>query len=311
MRYLFDSAIHALSFDVEEHFQVSAFASPIRRRHWDQFDSRVERNTKRICDLLALNETQATFFILGWVAERHPALVKYLADAGHEIASHGYGHELVTLQTPALFREDVRRAKNILEDLTGRPILGYRAPSFTITGETSWALSVLAEEGYLYDSSVYRRFSNGDGSPESCVSYHLVQTAGGPLWEVPLSTIRAWRLYVPVAGGGYFRLLPYQVLKALLKRIELQGSQLVMYLHPWEIDPDQPRMQGPLMSQFRHYLNLSKTEARLRCLLQDFRFGPIAEVVKPICDAYAPNGAVAMPLEEVAGKAAAMQLRIG
>lgn len=273
---------HALSFDLEEHFQVSAFWSPMRRRHWDQLESRVERNTRKIVDLLTMSGAKATFFILGWVAERQPALVKYLVDAGHEVASHGYGHELVTTQSPVVFREDVRKAKSILEDLSGRRVVGYRAPSFSITEGTKWALPILVEEGYLYDSSIYHKFRERCGGSQAAGRCYKIETPAGSLWEVPPSTMKTYGVHIPVAGGGYFRLIPYPVLKLFLRRIEKDGAQLVMYLHPWEIDPQQPRMQGPLLSKIRHYMNLKKTEQRLRLLLEDFSFGSIMEVIKPI-----------------------------
>jgi len=273
--------IHCLSFDVEEHFQVSAFWSESRRRKWDHYESRVESNTRKVANTLAAHGTKATFFVLGWVAERYPGLIKDLADQGHEIASHGYGHELVTTQTPEEFRQDVRKAKDILENLTGIPINGYRAPSFSITAKTSWALQILVEEGYLYDSSMYDRFhrskNNGriEGSSE-------IKTTAGTIWEIPLSTVNVLGFQIPVAGGGYFRLFPYAASKAFLKKLERRGTTVVMYLHPWEIDPEQPRMDGPWLSRVRHYINLHKTENRLICLLQDFRFAPIREVIGPI-----------------------------
>lgn len=273
---------HVLSFDVEEHFQVAAFWSAARRREWDQLSSRVERNTRKISDLLLEHSTGATFFVLGWVAERHPDLVKDLAQQGHEIASHGYGHELVSTQTPAQFREDVRRSKQILEDLIGRQVVGYRAPSFSISSRTEWAISVLIEEGYRYDSSIYNRFRSAQGSKAINTETYQLETRAGTIWEVSPSTMNACGLQLPVAGGGYFRLFPYAASKMFLKNLERQGSQLVMYLHPWELDPEQPRMDGPLLSKVRHYLNLGKTEQRLRWLLRDFSFAPINEVVRPI-----------------------------
>ena len=276
--------IHVLSFDVEEHFQVAAFWSVERRREWDQLTSRVERNTRKIADLLSEHSTKATFFVLGWVAERHPDLVKDLAQQGHEVASHGYGHELVSTQTPPQFREDVRRSKQILEDLIGKPVVGYRAPSFSITSQTEWAISVLIEEGYRYDSSIYDRFRSTQGRSVTRAGTYQIQTEAGTIWEVSPSTMNACGLQLPVAGGGYFRLLPYATSKMFLKNLEKQGSQLVMYLHPWELDPEQPRMDGPVLSKVRHYLNLGKTEQRLRWLLKDFSFAPINEVIRPIRD---------------------------
>ena len=273
---------HVLSFDVEEHFQVAAFWSVARRREWDQLASRVEDNTRKIADLLSEHSTKATFFVLGWVAERHQNLVKDLAQQGHEIASHGYGHELVSTQTPHQFREDVRRSKQILEDLIGKPVVGYRAPSFSITSRTEWAIPVLIEEGYRYDSSIYNRFRSTQGSRVSRAGTYQLKTEAGSIWEVSLSTMNACGLQFPVAGGGYFRLFPYATSKMFLKHLEKQGSQLVMYLHPWELDPQQPRMDGPVLSRVRHYLNLGKTEQRLGRLLKDFSFAPINEVIRPI-----------------------------
>lgn len=270
--------IHCLSFDVEEHFQVSAFWSDARRQEWDRYESRVGRNTRLLADLLAKHGMKATFFILGWVAERHPELVKSLAAQGHEVASHGYGHEIVTTLSPQRFRHDVRMAKNILEDLTGSPVVGYRAPSFSITSETEWALSILVEEGYQYDSSVYDRFHRTEKETLPAEMFQIHTPAGG-IWEVPPSTYKAMGFQIPVAGGGYFRLFPYAVSRTLLRRLESQGGTLVMYLHPWEIDPEQPRMDGPWLSQIRHYLNLGKTQARLSRLLADFKFGSIRDIV--------------------------------
>ena len=276
MSMMAERPIHCLTFDVEEHFQVSAFWSDERRQQWDRYESRVGENTRRLAELLAKHGTKATFFILGWVAERHPDLVKSLVAQGHEIASHGYGHELVHSQSPELFRQDVRRSKNILEDLIGNPVAGYRAPSFSITSDDSWALTILVEEGYQYDSSIYERFDRA-GTSRRCAGRLEIITPVGSLWEVPPSTYKALGFQIPVAGGGYFRLFPYAVSRTLLQRLESQGATLVMYLHPWEIDPQQPRMEGPWLSQTRHYMNLDRTENRLAALVADFRFGTIAQ----------------------------------
>ncbi|THJ19444.1 MAG: DUF3473 domain-containing protein [Nitrospira sp. CG24E] len=281
---------HVLSFDIEEHFQVAAFWSVGRRREWDHLASRVERNTRKIADLLSEDSTKATFFVLGWVAERHPGLVKDLVEQGHEIASHGYGHELVHTQAPEQFREDVRRSKQILENLIGRQVVGYRAPSFSITSRTKWALPVLVEEGYRYDSSIYNRFHGAQDRSMTGGGAYQLETRAGTIWEVSPSTLNACGLQLPVAGGGYFRLFPYAASKMFLKSLEKQGTQLVMYLHPWELDPEQPRMDGPVLSKIRHYMNLGKTEERLRSLLSDFRFAPIRDVVDPIRECLARPG---------------------
>ena len=267
---------HALTFDIEEHFQVSAFWTSERRQQWDRLESRVERNTMKIVEILASRSTKATFFVLGWIAERHPALVKRLAASGHEIACHGYGHELISNLSPAAFREDIRRSKDILENLTGRRVVGYRAPSFSIT---SWALEILVEEGFQYDSSINNRFrSSTTGTVGKSSNCYPIRTRSGVLVEIAPSTVTTLGVQLPVGGGGYFRLLPYNATRMLLKRLESQGSPLVIYLHPWELDPEQPRMKGTLLSKARHYLNLDKTEEGLRRLLDDFVFRPIGEV---------------------------------
>ena len=287
---------HVLSFDVEEHFQVAAFWSIARRREWGRLVSRVDYNTRKIADLLSEHSTKATFFVLGWVAERQPDLVKDLAMQGHEIASHGYGHELVHTQTPTQFREDVRRSKQILEDLISRPVVGYRAPSFSITHQTEWAIPVLFEEGYRYDSSIYNRFRGAQWGTATMAGTYRLETKAGPIWEGSPSTMSACGLQLPVAGGGYFRLFPYAASKMFLKSLEKQGSQLVMYFHPWELDPDQPRMDGPIVSKVRHYLNLHKMEQRLRWLLKDFSFAPISEAVPSIRGIVEGQGECSFPI---------------
>ncbi len=266
--------IHCMTFDIEEHFHVSAFDSPMRRRHWNQFESRVQRTTERLLDILVKENVRATFFVLGWVAERHPELVRRIAQMGHEVASLGYSHELISAQTPEQFREDVRKAKTVLENILAQPVLGYRAPNFTITQETSWALRILVEEGYFYDSSVSK--SGADGS---C---HCLSTDAGTLWEITPSTIQIAGVRMSIAGDGYFRLLPYGLLLRALKRVETDGHPLVMCLRSWELDPEQPRMHGPLLSRFRHYVNLHKTEGRLIHLLNEFSFGPIRQAIAPM-----------------------------
>ncbi len=266
---------HGISFDIEEHFQVAAFDSAARRRHWNTQESRVERNTQVILDVLDQQGIKATMFVLGWVAERNKPLVKRIVDAGHELASHGYGHELITAQDSNSFREDVSRAKKILEDIGGKPVLGYRAPTFSITKETEWALPILVEEGYRYDSSIVPIVHDYYGIPGARPTIHTLSTNSGSIIEVPPSTCKLAGFTLPIAGGGYFRLFPYPILKKLLRRVEAQGQPLIMYLHPWELDPGQPRMRGSMLSQFRHYLNLDKVHGRLTQLLKDFSFGPI------------------------------------
>jgi polysaccharide deacetylase family protein (PEP-CTERM system associated) len=281
---------HCLTIDLEEHFQASEFDSPMRRRHWDQFESRVERHTEKLLELLAVHDVRATFFVLGWVAERHPGLVRAIARAGHEVASHGYAHELVTAQTPATFREDVRKAKGLLEDILGLPVLGYRAPSVTITQDTSWAFPILVEEGYVYDSSVSPNVAplslvhQRNGKPAIDGFCHCLPTEAGPLWEIPPSIIQIAGVRMSIAGGLYFRLFPKGLRLPLLKRVERSSQRLVMCLRSWELDPDQPRMAGPLLSRFRHYVNLRKTEGRLVDLLREFSFVLIRDSITASSD---------------------------
>ncbi|MCP9455349.1 MAG: DUF3473 domain-containing protein [Nitrospira sp.] len=276
------SGVHALSFDVEEHFQVSAFWSEERRSQWETYESRVERNTEKILDLLSRRGVYATFFVLGWVAKRHQRLVRTIVDQGHELASHGYGHELITNQRPDQFRDDVRKSKQLLEDIAGVPVYGYRAPSFTIVARTRWALPILVEEGYRYDSSIFPIRHDRYGMPEAVPYCHCIDTESGPLWEVPPSTLKVGAIRIPIAGGGYFRLFPYPILRRLLDGAAVHGHPLIMYLHPWELDPEQPRMAGSWLSTFRHYLNLDKTEARLKRLLSDFPFTTIRNTLDTI-----------------------------
>jgi polysaccharide deacetylase family protein (PEP-CTERM system associated) len=282
MQPMTGSLRHCLTFDIEEHFQVSAFESPMRRRHWDKFESRVERSTFKVLDMLEKRGIRATFFILGWVAERNRGLVHAIAGGGHEVASHGYSHELIMTQTPVRFREDVRKAKQILEDITGLAVHGYRAPSFTVTRETLWALPILVEEGYRYDSSIFPTLHGLYGIPSAPPYCHLLNTSAGSLWEIPPSTAKIAGIRVPVAGGAYLRLYPFHMLRWLLRRVELSGHPIVLYVHSWEFDPEQPRMDGSLLSQFRHYFNIDKVEKRLGELLETFNFGPMREVITPV-----------------------------
>jgi len=289
--------VNALTVDVEDYFQVSAFESVVSREQWDGFERRVVRNTDRLLELFAERGVRATFFVLGWVAEREPSLVRRIAAAGHEIASHGYSHRLVYEQTPEEFREDVRRSKTLIESLSGRPVVGYRAPSYSITERSLWALQVLQEEGFLYDTSVFPIHHDRYGIPSSPRHPHFVhgvprRTAAlpgdasvvpsGDLLEIPASTVRVAGVNLPIAGGGYFRLLPYLWARRGLSWVNHhEGRAVVFYLHPWEVDPGQPRLTAPWLSRFRHYRNLHLTERRLRRLLTDFRFDTIVASVLP------------------------------
>jgi polysaccharide deacetylase family protein (PEP-CTERM system associated) len=270
---------NALTIDVEDYYHVSAFDSPSKRAHWHEFESRVAANTDRLLALFAEVQVRATFFVLGWVAERYPALVGRIADAGHEVASHGYFHQLVYELDPASFREDLRRARTAIESATGMPVRGYRAPSFSITKRSLWALDVLVEEGYQFDSSVFPIVRDRYGLPGAARQVHRLSAAGGSIVEVPPSTVRIAGVTIPVAGGGYFRLYPYDVTRRAIRRLNRRETMpAVVYLHPWELDPLQPRQQGSALSRFRHYVNLESTESRLRRLLRDFTFGPIGDL---------------------------------
>ena len=263
---------NALTIDVEDYFQVSAFAPYIRRDEWDARPCRVERNVDRILELLAEREVKATFFTLGWVAERYPQLVKRIVQGGHELASHGYGHERASDLDPAAFTDDVTRAKAILEDLGGLPVLGYRAPSFSIGRGNLWAFDVLARAGYRYSSSIYPIAHDHYGMPESPrFAYRLPND----LLEVPVTTLRVGGRNLPSSGGGYFRLLPYAVSRWMIGRVNRADREAaVFYFHPWEIDAGQPRIAGiDAKTRFRHYVNIPRMEGRLQALLRDFRWG--------------------------------------
>lgn len=275
--------VNAMSVDVEDYFQVSAFEQAVDRSEWATRESRVCRNTERLLDIFDEYGVTGTFFVLGWVAEHHSALVRDIASRGHEIASHGYGHRLVYSQTPEAFRDDVRNAKRLLEDACGRAVVGYRAPSFSITDRSLWALDVLIEEGYHYDASIFPIRHDRYGIPNSPRQPYLLSRTSGVLAEVPGSTVRLGSTNLPVAGGGYFRILPYWWTRwgiARLNTVERQPA--VFYLHPWEIDPEQPRIHAGAVSRFRHYRNLHKTEQRLRTLLGDFRFCSVQQLLTTV-----------------------------
>jgi polysaccharide deacetylase family protein (PEP-CTERM system associated) len=349
--------INALTIDVEDYFQVQAFAGLIRYEDWGNYESRVEGNTRRILDLLAYSNPEpatlkseksnshpvtrnsnnsshierrtlnleqkvgvkATFFCLGWIAERYPELIKEIHSQGHEIACHGYAHRLIYRQSKKEFKEDLHKAKTILEDITGCEVLGYRAPSYSITNQSKWAFEVLAEEGFSYDSSIFPirhdfygmpeapRFPflvslNSNGGPEfkpivssshngskslsACNPERATSNSSNPsnpstIIEFPLSTVRLANMNLPLSGGGYFRLFPYFLTERGLRRInELEGRPFIFYLHPWELDPGQPRIPGAgLKSKFRHYLNLDKTETRFKHLLKEFNFSSIKDIL--------------------------------
>jgi polysaccharide deacetylase family protein (PEP-CTERM system associated) len=273
--------INAMSVDVEDYFQVSAFEKIVSPQEWDHFESRVEANTDRMLRLFDDVGVRATFFVLGWVAERYPGLVRRIAAQGHEIASHSYAHRLVYELTPDEFRADLRRAKTAIEAAAGTPVLGYRAPSYSVVARSTWALEILAEEGYAYDASIFPIRHDRYGIPDAPRHIHRIDVGDRSIVEVPGSTVRYGGVNLPIAGGGYFRILPYQWTRWGIRHLNRRESRpAVFYIHPWEIDPDQPRLPGSRMSRARHYRNLSKTEERLKRLLRDFRFGPIEQVLR-------------------------------
>jgi polysaccharide deacetylase family protein (PEP-CTERM system associated) len=287
--------VNAMSVDVEDYFQVSAFEHVVDRSEWATRESRVCRNTERLLDIFDEHDVTATFFVLGWVAEHFRPLVRTIAERGHEIASHGYAHRLVYSQTPEAFRQDVGRAKKLLEDVSGQAVAGYRAPSFSITRQSLWALDVLIEEGYRYDASIFPIRHDRYGIPDSPRQPYQVTRPSGSLTEVPGSTVRLGSTNLPVAGGGYFRLLPYWWTRWGIARLNgVERQPAVFYLHPWEIDPDQPRIPAGMVSRFRHYRNLDKTEMRLRRLLRDFHFSSLQRLLP---ETLAATGRAARPLE--------------
>jgi polysaccharide deacetylase family protein (PEP-CTERM system associated) len=274
--------VNAFTVDVEDYFQVSALAPTVARSSWSERESRVERNTGVILDLLAERGVRGTFFVLGWIAERHPSLIKHIAAAGHEVASHGYSHQLIYRQTPAEFRDETLHSKRLLEDLIGAPVLGYRAASFSITSASLWALDTLLEAGFQYDSSVFPIRHDRYGVPGAAREPgRIAAPSGRTLVEFPMSAASFFGVRVPVSGGGYFRLFPYWVTSRGLKQINRKDRQpFTFYLHPWEVDPGQPRIKASWLSRFRHYTNLERCEPRLRRLLGEFSFAPMRDVLR-------------------------------
>ncbi len=269
---------HFFTVDVEEHFQVQALAPYVKRERWDREESRVEGSTRRILDLCARHGALGTFFTVGWVAERHPGLIRDIAAAGHEVASHTWDHRRIPDQTPEAFRDSVRRTKALIEDLTGQPCVGFRAPSFSIVRGAEWALDVLIEEGYTYDSSLFPVTRPGYGYSRGGRDPHWLQRPGGRLAEVPPTTLRRLGVNLPASGGAYFRLLPigYRLVAGGLRDAETRGQPGTFYIHPWEVDPGQPRVKVPMLTRIRHYGGLAGTAARIDRLLAEFRFLPIA-----------------------------------
>ncbi len=276
------SVLNAFSIDVEDYFQVAALAPAAPPETWPTWEYRVERNTECILGLLAERNIRGTFFILGWCAERSPGLVRRIAAAGHEIACHGYSHQLIYKQGEAAFREEARRAKHFLEDTIGSAVTGYRAASFSITQQSLWALDGLIDLGFEYDSSVFPIHHDRYGIPGAKREPGpITAPSGRTIVEFPMSAASFGGVRVPVSGGGYFRLLPYAVTRAGLRQInERTGQPFTFYLHPWEVDPGQPRLKVKWFSRFRHYNNLHKCEGRLRRLLGEFSFSTMRDVLE-------------------------------
>lgn len=272
------AVVNAFTVDVEDYYHVSAFAEGIPHSRWHDYESRVVRNTHRLLKLLDTCGVNATFFILGWVADQHPQLVRDIRKEGHEIACHSYWHRLVYDLSPDEFREDLLRSTDAIRQVTGDPVTAYRAPSFSITSRSLWALEVLIEEGYEIDSSIFPIRHDRYGMPNYERFPHTIRGAGGSLIEFPASVHRLWNVNVPVAGGGYFRLYPIHLTLRWLGMINNCHDQpFVFYVHPWEVDPDQPKLAGSFRSRWRHYHNLGATESKLKRLLQEFRFGTLSE----------------------------------
>jgi len=269
----------AFTVDVEDYFHVSAFVSSVRPCDWGRFPCRVEASTHKLLDLAEANDTRGTFFVLGWVAEHYPQLVTEIQQAGHEVGCHSHAHQLVYELGADGFRQDLVRARDTLESIIGQPVTLYRAPSFSITSKSLWALQVLREEGFQVDSSIYPIRHDRYGIPGAPVMPHLIETPAGEITEFPGMVFEAGRTAVPVGGGGYLRLLPWMVTERLLGSVRKQGRPLNVYVHPWEVDPDQPRIACSFKSRFRHYQNLRSTMPKLQKMLKRFRLTTMSEVL--------------------------------
>lgn len=270
--------VNAISIDLEEWFCVYNLKEKIKKDAWESMESRVKMNTEKLLDLFDIYDTKATFFVLGWVAERYPDLITEIEYRGHEIATHGYSHSLITDMTREEFKEDIRKAIEVTQKNIKQKIIGFRAPSFTITKKTLWALDILQELNLKYDSSVFPVSFHPDyGISDANLGIYKVNDG---FTEVPLSVAEIFGRRVPCSGGGYFRQFPYFITKYLMKKCVVSGRPIIFYLHPWEIDAEQPRIELPLLKKIRHYNNLNKTYSRLEKLLKDFKFVPIKEIIK-------------------------------
>lgn len=297
-------AAHLLSFDVEEYFQVEAAAAGVPREDWDSLGKRLAPCVRKLLDLLEENRATATFFVLGWVALRQPQLVRSIAHAGHEIASHGMDHRMLCRMTAGEFRRDLADSRKALEDISGRPVIGYRAPTFSITRETSWALDVLAESGFRYDSSIFPIRHDRYGVPDAPrFVFRAAGPGGGEILEFPPATLRFAHVNWPVGGGGYLRLLPVRLVARGLTAARRRALPGMIYLHPWEMDPDQPVLPMGWWARRRHRLGLARTEGKLRWLLRHFAFGSVQEALPALtaCDSLQSYRFPAQPGEGQAG----------
>ena len=273
--------LNAFSVDVEDYFQVGAFEGTIPRESWESFEPRVEANTRRLLDLCAEHGVRGTFFVLGWVAERCPGLVRDIAAAGHELGTHGQDHRRVTTLTPEQFRADVKRSKQTIEDASGQEVIGYRAPSYSIVRATLWAVDILMEEGFRYDSSIFPIHHDHYGIPDfPRFPLPIRGRNGSALHEFPISTVRVGGMNFPFVGGGYLRHFPFPFIRWGMRRVnETEGRPTIVYIHPWEVDPDQPRQDVSMLTRLRHYRNLHQTAARLARLFTEFDFVPVRAVL--------------------------------
>lgn len=283
---------HHFTVDVEEYFHAAALESRIDRFGWDALESRVTRSVEALLGLLDDAGARGTFFVLGWVARRHPDLVRRIARAGHEIGSHGWGHRRVADLGPEGFRVSVRRSRRLLEDLSGTEVAGFRAPNFSVVPGVEWALDVLLEEGYRYDSSIYPVRRPGYGYPSAERTVHRIRRPAGTLLEFPPATLRILGLNVPAGGGAYFRVLPYGLVHAAFRAADRRGEAATFYIHPWELDPGQPRLPVSPLTRVRQYAGLGRVEDRLRTLLSEFRFGTLRSAVDRVGT---PEGVRATP----------------
>ena len=282
MRYNRPETIrNAFTVDVEEYFQVEAFSGVIEKKDWEQYPRRSEGQTRRLLDLLDIYKVQGTFFVLGWLAERNPALVREIHDAGHEIASHGFDHRMVSNMTPEEFRKDIRRSKELLEGITNSPVAGYRAPTFSIMEKTVWAYEVLLEEGYRYSSSVFPIWHDRYGWPNfGNLPRRMASNGKMEIWEIPMTGRSVGPLKIPFGGGGYLRAYPFPLTKALFRSHARNGKPAVVYIHPWELDPELPRVPAPLFRRIRHYMGISRMEQKLIGILRTMKFGTLSQMLE-------------------------------